>query len=159
MSHPSLGLPSPALAGYPAAADRVRLARSRLGIRGLEAAVEIDPSLRDRLGETGLRQLLRDTEVYLERIAQAIATGDSAPVREWAEWVTPVYRRRRFPLDDVVTLSEGLRAALGAVLSPVERAPADAALDDAIAVMRWHRRLGGDARHRNRFLAAIYKGA
>ena len=36
--------------------------------------------------------------------------------------------------------------------------PADAALDAAIEVFRFHRRLAGDARKRNPILAAIYKG-
>ena len=159
MSHPSLGLPQASGAGFPAAADRIRAARERLGARALEAAVELDPTLRARLGDDGLRRLLRDTEVYLDRIALAVAAADPAPVREWVDWVVPIYRRRRVPLDDVQTLTEGLRAALGAVLSADERAPADAALDEGIAVLRWNRRLGGDARKRNRILDAIYRGA
>ena len=35
----------------------------------------------------------------------------------------------------------------------------DAAIDAAIAVFKWHRRLAGDARKRNPLLAFIYKGA
>lgn len=162
MSHPSLGLPRPAESDYPAApaaAARLRAARARLGVRALEVAVERDPTLGERLGETGLRRLLRDTDVYVDRIARAVAAGDTAPVREWVDWVVPVYRRRRVSVDDVATLTEGLRAAVGAVLSPEERVVADAALDQAIEVLRWHRRLGGDARRRNRLLDAIYKGA
>jgi hypothetical protein len=38
-------------------------------------------------------------------------------------------------------------------------ADAEAAIDDAIAQYRWHRRLAGDARKRNAFLQFIYKGA
>ena len=45
------------------------------------------------------------------------------------------------------------------MLSAEEKVPADAALDEAIAVFSWHRRLAGDARKRNPILAAIYKGA
>jgi hypothetical protein len=45
------------------------------------------------------------------------------------------------------------------VLDPREQATANAALDTAIKVFRWHRRLAGDARKRNRILQAIYKGA
>jgi hypothetical protein len=162
VSHPSLGLPRPLDSDHPAApaaAARLGAARTRLGVRALEVAVERDPTLRERLGETGLRQLLRDTDIYVDRIALAVAAGDTAPVREWIDWVIPVYRRRRVSVDDVATLTEGLRAAVGAVLSPDERGAADAALDEAIAVLRWHRRLGGDARRRNRLLDAIYKGA
>ncbi len=159
MSHPSLGLPGPDLsAGFPQAAERVRAARERLGVRGLEAALDRDPTMRERLGEDGLRHLLRDTEVMLERIALCVAADDPAALREWADWVGPVYRRRRVPLDDVITLGEGLRVAVASVLSPEERVPADRAIDEAATVFRWHRRLAGDARKRNRILTAIYKG-
>jgi hypothetical protein len=48
--------------------------------------------------------------------------------------------------------------ALAAVLSGEERIVADAALDEGIAVFRWHRGLAGDARKRNRYLFALYKG-
>ncbi len=78
-------------------------------------------------------------------------------VREWAEWVAPVFRRRRVPMDDLIVLSEGLRIALAAVLSDEERVSADAAIDEGIAVFRWHRGLSGDARKRNRLLWALYK--
>ena len=159
MSHYALGLPGPDMrAGFPDAAERLRAGAGRLGVRALESALQRDPTMRERLGETGLRQLLRDTGIYVDRVARAVASGDPGQVREWADWVTPVYRRRKVPMDDLVTLTEGLRGALPAVLSPAERVPADAALDEAIAVFRWYRRIAGDARKRNRLLAALYKG-
>jgi len=145
-------------AGFPAAADRIRAARTRLAVRALEAAVDRDPTLRERQGQAGLRHLLRDTDGYLERVALAVASGSPAQVREWAEWVAPVYRRRRVPMDDLILLSEGVRVALAAVLSDEERGPAERGLDQAIAVFHWHRGLSGDARKRNRLLWAIYKG-
>ena len=55
-------------------------------------------------------------------------------------------------------LCEGLRTALPSVLAPGEVAPAGAALDEAIKVYRWHRRLAGDARKRNALLQLLYKG-
>jgi hypothetical protein len=79
-------------------------------------------------------------------------------VREWADWVAPVYRRRKVPMDDLVTLSEGLRGALAALLAPEEQAGADAALDEAIATFRRYRRIAGDARKRSRIMTALYKG-
>jgi hypothetical protein len=159
VSHYALGLPGPDMqAGFPAAAERLRAGTGRLGPRALETALHRDPTMRERLGETGLRQLLRDTEIYIERVARAVASADPAQVREWADWVAPVYRRRKVPMDDLVTLSEGLRSALPAVLSPEEQVPAGAALDEAIATFRWYRRIAGDARKRNRILAALYKG-
>jgi hypothetical protein len=80
-------------------------------------------------------------------------------VAAWADWVSIVYRRRRVPMDDLSHLCEGLRSAVPSVLSPDEMAVADAALDEAIKVFRWNRRLAGDARKRNKLLSFIYKGA
>ncbi len=146
------------LAGFPAAAERLRAAEARLGTRALEVALQRDPTLRGRAGETGLRQLLRDTEVFIERIARALASGDPGQLREWADWVAPVYRRRKVPMDDLVTLAEGLRSATAAILSPEEQAAASVALDEAIATFRRYRRIAGDARKRNKLLMALYKG-
>ena len=159
VSHPALGLPTTDMtAGFPAGADRIRASRGRLAARALEVAVDGDPTLRERHGDTGLRHLLRDLDGYLERMARAVASGSPAQVREWAEWVAPVFRRRRVPMDDLIALSEGLRVALAAVLTSEERVVADAALDEGIAVFHWHRGLAGDARKRNRYLFALYKG-
>jgi hypothetical protein len=124
----------------------------------LADALDRDPTLRDRNDETGLRQRLRDAELLAERVALAVAVGDPAPAREYAYWTSAVYRRKRVPLDDLINLCEGLRAALPAVLLPAEMPAADLAIDGAIAQYRWHRRLAGDARKRNAFLQFIYKG-
>ncbi len=159
VSHYALGLPDPDMrAGFPAAADRVRAATARIGARALEVALERDPTLRERAGETGLRRLLRDTEIFVERVARALASGDPGEAGEWADWVAPVYRRRKVPMDDLVTLCEGLRSALSAVLAPEEQAAAGAALDQAIATFRRYRRIAGDARKRSRIMMALYKG-
>ena len=159
VSHYALGLPDPDMrAGFPAAAERVRAAAPRIGARALEIALQRDPTLRERAGETGLRRLLRDTEIFGERVARALASGDPGQAREWADWVAPVYRRRKVPMDDLVMLSEGLRGALSAVLAPEEQAAADTALDQAIATFRRYRRIAGDARKRSRIMMALYKG-
>ena len=73
--------------------------------------------------------------------------------------VAPVYRRRRVPLDDLIALCDGIRAVLPGVLTPDEQVPAGEALDEAIAVFKWHRRLAGDARKKNPILQFLYKGA
>lgn len=160
VSHPNLGLPPlDEAAGFPAAADRLRSARAEIGTRALEATTRADPTLGERLGEIGLRQLLRDTEIWVDRIALCVASADPTPMRAWAEQITAPYRRRRVSMDDLTHLAEGFRAAVRSTLGPVEQVPADAALDAAIDVFRWHRRLAGDARKRNRLLQAIYKGA
>jgi hypothetical protein len=160
VSHPSLGSPPPnRAAGLPAAAARLRGARARLGARALEVAIERDPTFRDRYDELGLRKLLRDTEPMIDRLAYALDYGDADGLAAWADWVVPVFRRKRVPMDDVINLSEGVRLASASVLTPSERPAANVAIDNAIKVLRWHRRLAGDARKRNRLLQFIYKGA
>ena len=62
-------------------------------------------------------------------------------------------------MDDLVTLERGAPERAGRRSSrPRSRRPADAALDEAIATFRRYRRIAGDARARNRILAALYKG-
>jgi hypothetical protein len=160
VSHPTLGRPPRDLtAGYPAAAERLRRERGRLGARALEVAIERDPSIPQRHGELGLRKFLRDTEPLIDRLAIAISAKDTEAVAAYADWVSIIYRRRRVPMDDLAHLCEGLRLAATSVLTPDEQRIADVALDEAIKVFRWNRRLAGDARKRNKLLSFIYKGA
>ena len=159
MSHPSLGLPpsdpDPASA---AVAARIIANQERLGARALRLAMDADPTMEQRHDEAGLRNLLRDAELLAERVALCVATNDPGRAREYGEWTAPLYRRRRVPMDDMVGLCEGLRTALTSLLAPGEVATAVSALDEAIKVYRWHRRLAGDARKRNALLQLIYKG-
>jgi hypothetical protein len=143
----------------PGAAGRLRSARQRLGVRALEVAIERDPTIRDRYRELDLRKLLRDTEPMVDRLAYALDYGDPDGLAAWADWVVPLYRRRQVPMDDLINLCEGLRLAATSVLAPDERPAANIAIDKTIHVLRWHRRIAGDARKRNRLLAFIYKGA
>lgn len=160
VSHPSLGLPAiDVSAGYPDAADRIRAASDRLGARAIEFAVERDPTFRDRYDELALRHLLRDTEVMIDRIALSVASNDPSFVVRWVDQTVPVYRRRHVPSDDVAQVLEGLRASVGAALVGDEAAPMHAAIDEGLAVLRWNRRIAGDARKRNRFIQFLYKGA
>lgn len=159
MSHPSLGHPPlSTTAGLPDAAQRIRARKSELAARALAVALDGDPTMRERTDEAGLRGRLRDAELLAERVAICVAADDPTPAREYADWTSPVYRRKQVPLDDLIGLCEGLRAALPVVLAPGELDAANAALDAAIAQYRWHRRLAGDARRKNAFLQAIYKG-
>jgi hypothetical protein len=159
VSHPSLGRPpTDRSAGSPTAARRIQDAAATLAARSLATALDRDPTLRDRNDEAGLRQRLWDVQLLAERVALAVGAGDPAPAREYADWTAPVYRRKRVPLDDLINLCEGLRAALPAVVLPDELPLAEGAIDEAIAQYRWHRRLAGDARKRNAFLQFIYKG-
>ena len=160
MSHPSLGAPPPNhQAAFPEGAARLRAATSTISARALEVAIERDPSMKTRHDEIGLRQLLRDAGVYLDRIAVVVGTGDIRHMNDWAEMVAPLYRRRRVPMDDLINLGEGLRRAIRSVLSPLEQEIADAGIDEGIRRLRWHRRISGDARKRNKLLRFLYKGA
>ncbi len=160
MSHPTLGLPPvDTAAGYPDAARRLRVSRARVAARGLEFLVDADPTMRDRYDELGLRQLLHDADVFLDRIAVSVSADAPELTGRWAEMVCPLYRRRGVPMDDLINLAEGLRRACESVLGSEERVPADQAIDAAILVFRDQRRLGGDARKRNPILAALYRGA
>ena len=133
--------------------------RTRLAARALEIAVGTDSTLTDRYDEMGLRRLLRDAETLLDRIAASIATGDLSTVRSFADQAAPIYRRRSVPMDDLVRLAEGLRAASSTVLVGPELDSLHATVDAAVERFRWNRRIAGDARKRNRILQAIYKGA
>lgn len=160
MTHPTLGLPPRDLTvGHPAAAEAIRVARSRIAARALEVAVHGDPGLRDRYSELALRELLADVEAYTGRLAVAVASGDPLLLASWAEQVAPRYRKRDVPMDDLIRLSGGLRAAAAAVIPARADTVLDAAIDAAIAVFKWHRRLAGDARRKNPFIEFIYKGA
>lgn len=159
MSHPSLGLPPRSLeAGFPDAAARLRVSRASLAVRSLEVAVDADPTIRERYDELGLRNLLRDAEVHVDRLALCVAGNDPYWLGHFADMAATVFRRRGVPMDDVVQLMEGLRTAARGVLSADEMIPADTALDAAAKTYHWYRRLSGDARKKNRIVDAIYKG-
>jgi hypothetical protein len=159
MSHPTLGQPPRSLdAGFPAAADRLRANRSRLAVRALETAAAADPTFRIRHDDAALRNLLRDAEVYVDRLALCVAGADDHWLSEFAEQTAVVFRRRRVPLDDIIGICEGLRAAVRGVLPEDELVPASSALDAAVDALRRHGKLSGDAKKRNRLASAIYKG-
>jgi GTP:adenosylcobinamide-phosphate guanylyltransferase len=120
--------------------------------------MDADPTIEQRYDETGLRQLLLDATLLAERVAMAVETDNPGLAREYAEWTTSVYRRRRTPMDDLIRLCEGLRGAMPIALATADLPLADPALDQAIATYRWHRRIAGDARRRNWFLQLLYKG-
>ena len=160
MSHPSLGLPPRDLrAGDPASAALLRTGGARLRSRALQAAWELDPTLGDRYDAAARDSLLADLEAFVDRLVTSVASGDPHAMATFADLVAVRYRKRKIPMDDLVTLCDGLRRAAAAVVQPGAMTPIDAGLDEAIAVFKWHRRLAGDARKRNPFLAFIYKGA
>jgi len=160
VSHPSLGLPPRDLsAGDPASAAVLKRGGARFRSRAIEAALDLDPTLRDRYDDLAREALHADLEAFVDRLATAVASGDAHVMATFADLVAVRYRKRKVPMDDLITLCDGLRRAAGSVVEPSAMTPIDAGLDEAIAVFKWHRRLAGDARKRNAFLAFIYKGA
>ena len=106
-----------------------------------------------------MRRLLRDTAVLIDRVVAAIAADDPGPARAFADATPPAYRRRKVPMNDLINLSESIRSAIGATLGRADMPPVDAAVEAMIERFRWHGRIAGDARKKNRLLQAIYKGA
>ena len=119
----------------------------------------LDPTFGDRHDELTRQGLLSDLEAFVDRLVVAMASNDPHAMATFADLVAVRYRKRRIGMDDVVTMCEGLRRAASAVVEPDSLPLVDAAMDEAIAVFKWHRRLAGDARKRNPLLAFIYKGA
>lgn len=159
VSHPTLGLPPRSLeAGFPAAADRLRAQRATLAARALEVAVDADPSIRRRHDDIGLRNLLKDAEVLVERLALCVAGDDSYWLKEFADQSATVFRRRKVAVMDVIGLLEGIRAGARGVLSEEEMASANRSLDDAVAVYRRFHHIRGDAREWNPLTSKLYKG-
>jgi hypothetical protein len=160
VSHPSLGLPPPDSGGRRTdAGDRVRASAPRLAARALAVAMDGDKTFGERYDEVGLRARLHDAELLAERLAVALDVGDPGTMREYADWVSPTYRRKKVPLGDLIALCEGLRTALPDVLAPGQLPAAGLAIDEAIKTFKWHRRIAGDAGKKNAFLQFLYKGA
>ena len=145
-------------AGHPDAAARLLASKATLGARALEIAVDRDPTLTDRYSEAGLRHLLRDTEILIDRLSQSVASGEAYFMSSFADQSVPIYRRRRVPMDDVANLIESIGIGMASILAPDERSDGEAAIEEAVKVLRWHRRIGGDARRRNPILSALYGG-
>jgi hypothetical protein len=62
-------------------------------------------------------------------------------------------------MNDLINLCESIRTAIGAAIARADMAPVDEAVEAMIERFKWHGRIAGDARKRNRLLQAIYKGA
>jgi hypothetical protein len=160
VSHPSLGLPPiDRTAGDPRSADALRAARARIAARAIDAAATADPGFSERYPAAALAQLRLDVDAMVGGLADAVAANEPDLMGRWAEMVVPRFRKKAVSADDLVLLFEGLRRAAPSVVLPEAMPIVEASLDAGIAVFRWHRRLAGDARKRNPFLAFIYKGA
>jgi hypothetical protein len=146
-------------AGDAAAATLLRRGGARLRARALESAMALDPTFADRHDDLTRQALLADLEAFLDRLIIAIASNDPHSMATFADLIVVRYRKRGISMDDLVTLCEGLRRAAGAVVDPGSLPALDTAIDQAIAVFTWHRRLAGDARKKNPLLSFLYKGA
>ena len=157
--HPNLGLaPADRTAGYAAAAEKLQGNAGRLSAGALEAAMLTDPTLRTRYDEVGLRHLLRDGELLVERLAMCLENGETRWLTEYAEWIGPIYRRRGVPLSDLGALCSAVRDTVEPHLSRDEFAVAERALDAAQTILRNNGRLGGDRHKRNALLKWLYRG-
>jgi hypothetical protein len=160
VSHPSLGLPPRDMAaGDATAAAALRSGGLRFRTRALAAALELNPTMKDRHPEVVMQALLADLEAFHDRLIVAVASADPHAMATFADLVAVRYRKRKIPMDDVISLCEGLRRAAAAVVEPAAVPVIDAAIDEAIGVFKWNRRLAGDARKRNPLLSFLYKGA
>jgi hypothetical protein len=157
--HPNLGLaPIDTTAAFPAAAATLRGNAARISAAALKAILEADPEIRTRHGETGLRHLLRDGELLVERLALCLGSGNDTWLVEYAEWVGPTYRRRRVPQADLAALCGAIGETIAPDLSPDELTSATRSLGAAAAVFRGNGRVGGDTHKRNALLKWMYRG-
>jgi hypothetical protein len=159
MSHPSLGLPPADLtAGQPEAAARLRASSDRLARLALENTLRAEAAFADTYDETTLRLFLRDYGQHIEQLARALETGKEGHVTNYAEWLVPIYRRRRVPMLDVMTMLRGLRDAATTVLSPAENDVAAVLFERWADRLKHHGRLPGDHKG-NPIIRFFWKGA
>ncbi|MDQ3938601.1 MAG: hypothetical protein M3253_07970, partial [Chloroflexota bacterium] len=159
MAHPALGLPPPDVsAGLPAAAARLRVNNARLSRLALANTVRLEASFAERYDEAALRLFLRDFERHVEQLARALETGRESFVTNYGEWLVPVYRRRRVPMADFISLLGGLRQAVATVLSPEENAVTGKVFERWAQRLKHHGRLPGDHRG-NPIIRFFWKGA
>ena len=125
----------------------------------MAAALDLDPTLRDRHDAVVQQALLADLDAFVDRLVLALSSGDPHAMATFADLVAVRYRKRKIPMADVVTLCEGLRRTAVAVVESGAAPAVDAAIDAAVEGFRWHGRLAGDGRKRHPLIAFIYKGA
>ncbi len=120
--------------------------------------MKADPTLRTRYNETGLRQLLRDAGLLVERLSMCLASDSDRWLTEYAEWVGPIYRRRGVSLGDLGTLCTAIRQAIEPLLDPDELEVATRSLEAAIAIFIRNSRIAGDRHKRNAVWKWMYRG-
>lgn len=157
--HPNLGLaPLDMDAGFTAEANVLRRDKAAIAAAALVAAVAADPDFQLRFDDAGLRQLLHDAEVLIDRLAMCLDANDTRPMAEYAEWIGPIFRRRSVSLWDLVEICNGIREIVAPTLGQEASKAMDGILDAAIEVLRKNGRLGGDPHKRNALLKWFYRG-
>ena len=157
--HPNLGLaPLDMEAGFTAEANVLRRDKAAIAAAALVAAVAADPDLQLRFDDAGLRQLLHDAEVLIDRLAMCLDADDVRPMAEYAEWIGPILRRRGVSLWDLVEICNGIREIVAPTLGQEACKAMNGILDAAIDVLRKNGRLGGDPHKRNALLKWFYRG-
>ena len=157
--HPNLGLaPFDMKAGFVDVAARLRARKTAIATQALEAAVKADPSFRTRYPDAGLRRLIHDGELLMERLATSLAADDVRWIAEYCEWVVPIYRRKRIPLADLAAIARSAIDVIAPDLNEAELASATRALDAADVVLRRNGRVAGDRHKRRPLLRWLYRG-
>ncbi len=145
-------------AGFAEAAGKLRRETASIAVRALEAAVETDPTIKTRYDEVGLRRLLRDAELIVERLAMCLGSDNPRWLIEYAEWIAPLYRRRGVSLLDLCALGDGIKKSVAADLGPDERSAAERWLEEATTILKRNSRLAGDRHKRNALWKWMYRG-
>jgi hypothetical protein len=142
----------------PAAALRLRANRERLCRLALEATLRLAPRFEERYDTTALRLFLRDYERHVEQLARSLETDNELFMSEYAEWLVPVYRRRRVPMKDLIGLLTGLDEVVATVLTPDEHRAARLFIERCAQKLKHHGRLPGDHKG-NPIVRFFWKGA
>jgi len=159
MPHPTLGHPPHDItAGLPDAATRLRASRKRIAQLALQRVVTNEDGFTDRYGEDVLRLFMRDYDRHIEQLAKSMETGEESYLTSYAEWLMPVYRRRRVPSHDLIVMLGALKRAASTVLSPEEQKLSELYLHNAMERVKHHQRLPGDHKG-NSVIRFFWKGA
>ncbi len=145
-------------AGFPVAAEALRRDCTPLAARAVSLVVDREPEFRGRFTERGMANLLHDAEMLTERLAMCVASADDRWLTEYAEWMSPVLRRRGVAQADVAAICDGLRDTVADQLGPEEQKLAARSIDAAAEIFRKNGRLSGDPHKRNALLRWLYKG-
>ena len=157
--HPNLGVaPLDLTAGYPAAAATLRRDKAAIARVALTTLADKDPQFATLFSGPRRDVLLADAEVLIERLALSVTSNDPRPTAEYAEWIGPVFRRKRISLWQVANVCAAIRDNVVTRLDEPAGASAVAAMDGAIAVLRKNGRVGGDGHTRNPLLKWFYRG-